>query len=624
MFSGHPKGLWALALANTGERFGYYTMLAVFFLFLQHNFGFDVPTAGTIQSVFLGVVYFVPLFGGMLADKFGFGKMVTTGILVMFLGYLLLALPLGAGTLALGVMALALLFVCVGTGLFKGNLQVLVGNLYDDPKYSAKRDEGFSIFYMAINIGSMFAAAAALGIMAYVQESYGVSKADSYHYAFAVACISLIFSIIIYYTFRGTFAHADRAKAVVASDEKVEELTPSQTKERIVCLCLVFAVVIFFWMAFHQNGTTMTQFAEIYTAKSDSGISSLMFNVWNLVLVILSVYGLLNIFQSKTAKGKLIASVLFLASAGYLAYQAVNVTGSVDVEAPIFQQFNPCFVVALTPIVMLVFGALSKRGKEPSSPMKIGLGMLVAGVGFVVLLIGSKGLNTPDVQEADQVRYEKAHLQVTVDKAELLMKQVALPIVEETSDSTTKTSYVVNPMYGDSEVLPMSYMTAADKEVVKAVEVLDKKDAKRSDIIDVQKVLVAQYDSIYNVCEEKLPATLKSQIQEQDVIAQGIVPVGYVSPNWLIMTYFILTIAELLLSPIGISFVSKVAPPKYKGMMMGGWFVATAIGNFLVAVPALLWGSRSLYVVWGVLIAVCLVSALFIFSILKRLEKVAK
>ncbi|MBO5865879.1 MAG: MFS transporter [Bacteroidaceae bacterium] len=624
MFSGHPKGLWALALANTGERFGYYTMLAVFFLFLQHNFGFDVPTAGTIQSVFLGVVYFVPLFGGMLADKFGFGKMVTTGILVMFLGYLLLALPLGAGTIALGVMALALLFVCVGTGLFKGNLQVLVGNLYDDPKYSAKRDEGFSIFYMAINIGSMFAAAAALGIMAYVQESYGVSKADSYHYAFAVACISLIFSIIIYYTFRGTFAHADRAKAVVASDEKIEELTPSQTKERIVCLCLVFAVVIFFWMAFHQNGTTMTQFAEIYTAKSDSGISSLMFNVWNLVLVILSVYGLLNIFQSKTAKGKLIASVLFLASAGYLAYQAVNVTGSVDVEAPIFQQFNPCFVVALTPIVMLVFGALSKRGKEPSSPMKIGLGMLVAGVGFVVLLIGSKGLNTPDVQEADQVRYEKAHLQVTVDKAELLMKQVALPIVEETSDSTTKTSYVVNPMYGDSEVLPMSYMTAADKEVVKAVEVLDKKDAKRSDIIDVQKVLVAQYDSIYNVCEEKLPATLKSQIQEQDVIAQGIAPVGYVSPNWLIMTYFILTIAELLLSPIGISFVSKVAPPKYKGMMMGGWFVATAIGNFLVAVPALLWGSRSLYVVWGVLIAVCLVSALFIFSILKRLEKVAK
>ncbi|MBR5599825.1 MAG: MFS transporter, partial [Bacteroidaceae bacterium] len=157
MFEGHPKGLWALALANTGERFGYYTMLAVFLFFLQDNFGFSMGTSSTIQAIFLGVVYFVPLFGGMLADKFGFGKMVTIGILVMFLGYFLLALPLGAGTVALGVMALALLFVCVGTGLFKGNLQVLVGNLYDEPKYAAKRDEGFSIFYMAINIGSMFA-----------------------------------------------------------------------------------------------------------------------------------------------------------------------------------------------------------------------------------------------------------------------------------------------------------------------------------------------------------------------------------------------------------------------------------------------------------------------------------
>ena len=507
MFEGHPKGLWALALANTGERFGYYTMLAVFFLFLQHNFGFTVGVAGTIQSVFLGVVYFVPLFGGMLADKFGFGKMVTIGILVMFMGYFLLSLPLGGGTVALGIMALALLFVCVGTGLFKGNLQVLVGNLYDEPKYSAKRDEGFSIFYMAINLGSMFAAAAALGVMGYVQAKYGISKANSYHFAFAVACISLIFSIIIYYAFRKTFAHADRAKAVAANSNDVveEELTPAQTKERVVCLCLVFAVVIFFWMAFHQNGTTMTQFAEVYTAKSDSGVSSLMFNVFNLVLAILAVYGFLNIFQSKTAKGKAIAIALFFATAGTLVYKALNVTGSVTVDAPIFQQFNPCFVVALTPIVMLVFGALSKKGKEPSSPMKIGLGMLVAGVGFVLLLLGSMGLPTPDEQ---------------------------------------------------------------------------------------------------GVALEAGTATL-------------------VSPNWLISTYFVLTIAELLLSPIGISFVSKVAPPKYKGMMMGGWFVATAIGNFLVAVPALLWGSLPLYIVWGVLIVVCLVSAIFIFSILKRLEKVS-
>ena len=100
-------------------------------------------------------------------------------------------------------------------------------------------------------------------------------------------------------------------------------------------------------------------------------------------------------------------------------------------------------------------------------------------------------------------------------------------------------------------------------------------------------------------------------------------PAKRVSSYWLIITYLILTFAELFLSPMGISFVSKVAPPKYKGMMMGGWFVATAIGNFLVAIPALMWGA-SLTVVWGVLTGICLLAAFFVFAILKRLEKVAK
>ena len=516
MFEGHPKGLWALALSNTGERFGYYTMLAVFLFFLQDNFGFTMGTSSTIQAIFLGIVYFVPLFGGMLADKFGFGKMVTIGIFVMFMGYLLLALPLGAGTVALGVMALALLLVCVGTGLFKGNLQVLVGNLYDDPKYSAKRDEGFSIFYMAINLGSMFAAAVALSIMAWTQEAYGVSKADSYHFAFAVACISLILSIVIYYAFRKTFIHADRAKIAVKGATEVveEELTPAQTKERIICLCLVFAVVIFFWMAFHQNGITMNQFAREYTATSETGFMSLFLSsslsftefrsFWNLILCVLMVYGILNIFQSKTAKGKSIAALLAVGTGGLIAYRAMNVTGAVAVEAPLFQQFNPCFVVALTPIIGIIFAALAKKGKEPSSPMKIGLGMLVAAIAFVILMVASWSLP---------------------------------PAAEQLAAVEAGT------------------------------------------------------------------ATL-------------------VSPNWLISTYFVLTIAELLLSPIGISFVSKVAPPKYKGMMMGGWFVATAIGNFLIMVPGLMWGM-DLAIIWGVLIGICLLSATFIFSILKRLEKVA-
>ena len=164
MFKGHPKGLFALALANTGERFGYYTMVAVFALFLRANFGFDAGTAGIIYSTFLGLVYFMPLIGGILADKYGFGKMVTLGISVMFAGYVLLSFPLGGNTLAMICMLAALLFISVGTGLFKGNLQVMVGNLYDDPKYASKRDSAFSLFYMAINIGALFAPTAAVKI----------------------------------------------------------------------------------------------------------------------------------------------------------------------------------------------------------------------------------------------------------------------------------------------------------------------------------------------------------------------------------------------------------------------------------------------------------------------------
>ena len=490
MFEGQPKGLYALALANTGERFGYYTMLAVFVLFLQANFGFSAATAGTIYSTFLGLVYFMPLFGGMAADKLGYSKMVTIGISIMCLGYLLLALPLGANA--------------IGTGLFKGNLQVMVGNLYDDPRYANKRDAGFSVFYMAINIGAMFAPTAAIEIMKWAQNSLGVSEADSYHFAFGVACLSLIASIAIYYAFRSTFAHTDRSKtAVDAGSASVKDLTPAETKERIICLCLVFAVVIFFWMAFHQNGATLTFFARDYTATSSTGVQSMAFDVVNLVFGIFIVYGLFGLFQSKTGKGKGISTIIVAAAVAGLIYKYNALPEITEVSAPIFQQFNACFVVALTPVSIAIFSALAKKGKEPSAPMKIGLGMLVAAAAYVLLTMGSLGLPAPQLDAAGQ-----------------------------------------------------------------PVHVAD------------------------------------------------------LSPNWLISTYLVLTFAELLLSPIGISFVTKVAPPKYAGMMMGGWFVATAIGNFLVAIPSLMWGA-SLTVVWGVLTGICLVAALFIFVILKRLEKVA-
>jgi len=509
MFEGQPKGLFALALANTGERFGYYTMIAVFALFLRANFGLDAGWAGEIYSDFLMLVYFLPIVGGWMADKFGFGRMVTIGILIMFLGYLLLSVPLGGDVVGLVAMLAALLLIALGTGLFKGNLQVMVGNLYEDAQYAAKRDAGFSLFYMAINIGALFAPTAAIKIMEWAQNSLGVSVEDSYHFAFAVACASLVLSIAIYYAFRKTFRHTegnkkDAAKAGEAAP--VEELPKEETKQRIVALCLVYAVVIFFWMAFHQNGLSLTYFADEFTAKKSEGIESMAFDVWNLVAIIFIVYALFAVFQSKTTKAKGIAAAVIVLACAFLGWRYTQVNGSIDVSAPIFQQFNPFYVVALTPVSMAIFGSLAAKGKEPSAPRKIAYGMLVAAVAFCLMLFASQGLATPN---------------------------------------------------------------------------------------------------------------------EQAALAKAGTTGALVSPQWLIYTYLILTFGELLLSPMGISFVSKVAPPKYKGLMMGGWFVATAIGNKLVAVSGYLWGDLPLWVVWTVFIVLCLLSAAFMFAMMKRLEKVA-
>ena len=502
MFEGQPKGLYALALANTGERFGYYTMLAVFALFLRANYGLAPGTAGIIYSSFLMFVYFFPLFGGMLADKFGFGKMVTTGIIIMFLGYLLLSVPLGGDSVALAVMLVALVSIGFGTGLFKGNLQVMVGDLYNDPKYADKRDAGFSIFYMAINIGALFAPTAAIRIMEWGQQTLGVSENDSYHFAFAVACASLILSIAIYYLSRSTFRHVEGGKKKEGSVAEEDLLTPAETKERLVALLLVFGVVAFFWMSFHQNGLSLTYFANEYTETSAEGIKAMAFNVWNLVAIICMVYAAFSLFQGKTAKSKGIAALVIVAALAFLGYNYGVLDSAVEVKAPIFQQFNPFYVVALTPVSLAIFGWLAARNKEPKAPRKIAYGMIVAAVAFCLMLYASLTLPSPN-------------------------EQAAL-----------------------GEAAPR------------------------------------------------------------------------VSSYWLISTYLILTFGELLLSPMGISFVSKVAPPKYKGACMGGWFVSTAIGNQLVMVGGLLWGDLPLWSVWAVFACLCLLAALFMFSIMKRLEKV--
>ncbi|MDE6481095.1 MAG: MFS transporter [Muribaculaceae bacterium] len=579
MFKNQPAGLYVLALANTGERFGYYTMLAIFLFFLQAKFGFDATWTGQIFSIFLALVYFMPVFGGWIADRWNFNKCVLAGIAIMFIGYALMSAPTPVrSNVSFMILLAALLLIAAGTGLFKGNLQVMVGDLYNSPQYADRRDSAFSLFYMAINLGSMFAPGVAIALKnlalrnagfltnnpmattvsnwcidtngftempakadtlknmtdfavsngmqegdnlaswftAYFQNfadgcsaqfgnitefAYGYISAFSTGctYAFALACASLIVSVLIYTLGRKTYKHilVDTPKPVAdgkpqPSAASSQELTPEQTKQRVVALFLVFAVVIFFWMVFHQNGQSLTEFAKSCTSPESSSWTRIGFNLGALTAIAVGVYALFGLIQSKTAKGIAGCGILLAACAGIVIglYRAMPSTLT-NIDPAAYQQFNPFFVVALTPFSLALFGWLNKKGKEPSAPRKIGYGMVMAGVAYLVMVFGSLSLVGTN---------------------------------------------------------------------------------------------------------------------------------GDVSSNWLISTYLLLTVAELLLSPMGISFVSKVAPPKLKGIMMGGWFAATAVGNYLVSIPMLLWGKIPVWALWVILIVLCLLSAAFIFSQMKKLE----
>jgi POT family proton-dependent oligopeptide transporter len=559
MFKGHPKGLFIAFFANMGERFGFYTMISIFVLFMQAKYGMTAAAAGFMYSTFMVGVYIFPLLGGFLADRYlGYGKTISLGLIVMFLGYAMLTLPTAMNS-GLFLIVAALAVICLGTGLFKGNLQALVGNLYDDPKYSGMRDRAFNIFYMGINVGAMFAPTASeavsnwilgkahlfydaripamandflKGKLADVAAYLGIAQAQdasvtmdslrgfsetyintlskSYHFAFGVACISLVLSMLIFWGFKKHYKVAAMAdvqkKKSAAYKDQVVELTREQTKERLVALGLVFFVVIFFWMAFHQSAVTMTFFARDYTVPSVGQATNLWFDLTGLLPVFLAAVGLVFALRKKS---KMLVRGIGAAMAigfGLLAFLRFQSYPAVNRFMPqMFQHFNPFFIVALTPLVVGLFAWMNKKGKEPSAPRKIGYGMLITAGAYTILVIGSLGLPSPKSLDG-------------------------------------------------------------------------------------------------------LVAPAASQV----------------SVYWLISTYFAVTIAELLLSPIGISFVSRVAPPKYKGLMQGCWFAATAIGNNLVGVVAWFWMRVPLWAVWAILVTACVLSATFMFSIMKRLERVAR
>ncbi len=516
MFKNHPKGLIAASLANMGERFGFYIMMAILTLFISAKFGLSEQTTGYVYSAFYASIYLLALVGGVIADRTKkYKATIVAGLVVMALGYLLIAIPTPTPvpnlSLYLTLTCVGLGIIAFGNGLFKGNLQVLIGQMYDDPRYQSVRDAGFQIFYMFINIGGIFAPFIAVGIRnwwlqhngfdysaelpalahQYLREGdampqqalmnlkglmekvSGGQSFDSltefvnryldvfnrgFQYAFIAAVVMICVSMVIFLLNQRTFPDPSK-KAVAESGKPTAEevkMDAAEIRQRIYALFAVFGVVIFFWMSFHQNGYSLTYFARDYVDLSVIKID-------------------LGFTQIKGAE--------------------------------IFQSINPLIVVCLTPLVMYIFGRLREQGKEPSAPRKIAIGMGIAALAYVFLMVCSLGLP---------------------------------------AQSTLG----------------------------------DMSEAAKHDMLLTPWVMVGMY--------------------------------------------FILTVAELFISPLGLSFVSKVAPPHLQGVMQGAWLAATALGNSLLFIGGVLYTSVPLWACWLVFVAACAASMITMLAMVKWLERVAK
>ena len=516
MFKNHPKGLIAASLANMGERFGFYIMMAILTLFISAKFGLSEQTTGYVYSAFYASIYLLALVGGVIADRTKkYKATIVAGLVIMALGYLLIAIPTPTPvpnlSLYLTLTCVGLGIIAFGNGLFKGNLQVLIGQMYDDPRYQSVRDAGFQIFYMFINIGGVFAPFIAVGIrnwwlqhngfdysaelpalahqylregdampqqalmnlQSLMEKVSGGQSFDSltefvnryldvfnrgFQYAFIAAVVMICVSMVIFLLNQRTFPDPSK-KAVAESGKPAAEeikMDAAEIRQRIYALFAVFAVVIFFWMSFHQNGYSLTYFARDYVDLS----------VINIDLGFTQIKG-----------------------------------------AEIFQAVNPIFVVLLTPIVMFIFGRLNAKGKEPSAPRKIAIGMGIAASAYIFLMACSMALPGKE----------------------------ALATMDETA-----------------------------------------KEAMR------------------------------------------------ITPFVMVGMYFILTVAELFISPLGLSFVSKVAPPHLQGVMQGCWLAATAVGNSLLFIGGILYLNVPLWACWLVFVGACAASMITMLAMVKWLERVAK
>jgi proton-dependent oligopeptide transporter, POT family len=496
VFRGHPPGLFVLFLASMGERFGWYTMIAVLTFFLQERYHWSASEAGGVYSTFMMAIYLMPLLGGPIADRhLGYGRAVAIGSLIMAAGYAMMVFP----TDNRWFLYASLGVICLGTGLFKGNLAVLVGNLYESPELAHLRDAAYNIYYMGINCGAFLAPYAANAMKRYVHRTLGRSLAEGYHAAFAASVVGLLLSFLVFILLRRLYRQADYRAGEKQTAHAESLLSAQQVRERLVAMGIVFVLVIFFWMIFQQNGLTLSLFARDYTVLSVDRYTFLIFDLWGLLALAAIVLGVVFAIRRGAARTRALAALAAVAGLVLVWYRISRFAELNSYDPELFQAFNPLFIVFFTPIVVGFFGWLSRRSREPSAPAKIALGMLVTAFAVLIIVVASIGLRSP---------------------AELA----------------------------------------------------------------------------------------------------GGASGARVSPYWLISSYFLFTLAELCLSPMGLSFVSKVAPPRLRGLMQGAWLASIAVGNKLIGLIGWLYDRWPLWQTFALMVGAALVAALALLLVLKKVN----
>ncbi len=527
---GHPKGLYALFATEMWERFSFYSMLALFTLYLRDptdGFGWTATEATSLYSNYLMFVYASPLIGGLIADKItGYRKAVMIGGVFFMAGHGLLSIP------ALWAVYAALTCLVIGNGFFKPNVSTMVGNLY--PEGSHLKDRAYNIFYMGINIGAWIAPI----VMEIVKAYFG------FHVAFAVAAFGMLISVGILWYFKNLVEGADRkttGEAVQAADtaatavdapphgisdqhEGKRNLIDSVPDwKRITALIVIFLIVIVFWMVFHQNGSTLTYWADDNTAWNVSGVIS--------------------------------------------------------------NSINPFWIIVLTFPLVWFWGFLDKRGMEPSTPTKMAIGMTLTGLSFFVLYFGA----------------------IQGEKQQPTAADLA-------AGSFRINERIVGNLVADGvpKDLMDKLMAAKDAEGKNVIN--DVKFAAKEDETTKQKITGEQgfIDTINKVAPGE-GTKYRDKFLSKSYLFQ-------VSPFWLILAYAIISLGELMLSPMGLSLVSKVAPIRMRGLLMGGWFVATAIGNKLTMIGIYwsIWYQSSFFIILGMM---ALIMAVVLFILLKPLKK---